>query len=120
MKSQVQIKPIRNNDDLTRALLHMDELFGARPGTEEGDLLEVLMVLVHEYESRHHPIPAPTPIDALRFRMDQSGLQPKDLIPFIGSKSRVSEVLSGKRKLSLPMIKRLSSGLRIPLESLVG
>jgi HTH-type transcriptional regulator/antitoxin HigA len=88
--------------------------------TREGDELDLLSMLVHAYEDEAFPIDLPDPVDAIRFRMDQQGLMPRDLVPFIGSRSRVSEVLSGRRTLSLNMIRALSSGLKIPAAVLVG
>jgi HTH-type transcriptional regulator / antitoxin HigA len=119
MKSKLEVKPIRNERDLYEALEQMNKLFDATPGTAEGDTLEILMALVENYEARNHPIPPPTAIEAIKFRMEQSDMQPKDLVPYLGTKSRVSEVLSGKRSLTLAMIRRLSDGLGIPVASLV-
>src|SRR5207302_7481944 len=93
-----------------------EEIFDARPGTVKGDELELLLLLVETYEDAAYPIDPPDPIAALRFRMEQQGLRPKDLIPYIGSKSKVSEVLSGRRPLSLTMIRKLVMGLHIPAE----
>jgi HTH-type transcriptional regulator/antitoxin HigA len=92
----------------------------ARAGTPQGDELEVLSLLIHDYEERVFPIARPDPVAAIRFRMTQQGLTNKDLAPFLGSPSRVSEVLSGRRSLSLKMIRALVSGLRIPAEILLG
>src|ERR1051325_6335346 len=92
------------------------EIFDARPGTPKGEELELLLLLVENYEDEAFPIDLPDPIEALRFRMEQEGLKPKDLIPFLGSKSKVSEVLSGQRPLSLTMIRKLVAGLQIPAE----
>lgn len=91
----------------------------AEPGTDEGDELEVLAALIEVYEERHFPVDPPDPIEAIRFRMDQQGLTRRDLEPYIGPSGRVSEVLNRKRRLTLPMIRRLHEGLGIPLESLV-
>ena len=92
---------------------------GAEVGTPEGDELEVLALLIGKYEDEQFPMPPSNPIEAIKFRMDQQGLTPRDLEPFIGSSGRVSEVLNGKRRLSLAMIKRLHEGLNIPYESLL-
>ena len=89
------------------------------PGTDEGDAFEVLLTLIESYETRHFPISAPDPVEAIKFRMDQGGLTPRDLEPFIGPSGRVSEVLNRKRPLSLRMVKRLHDGLKIPYESLL-
>ncbi|MNO56464.1 hypothetical protein D3C76_469800 [compost metagenome] len=115
----MNIKPIRSEEDLAAAFVRMEELWGAGIGTPEGDELEVLAILIEKYEDEHHPIPPSDPIEAIKFRMDQQGLTPRDLEPYIGSSGRVSEVLNRKRKLSLAMIKRLHDGLRIPYESLL-
>lgn len=115
----MNIKPIRNDDDLANALARVEQLWGAPMGSPAGDELEILAVLIEKYEEQHQPLPASDPIDAIKFRMDQQGLAPRDLEPFIGSSGRVSEVLNRKRKLSLAMIKRLHDGLRIPYESLL-
>lgn len=115
----MNIKPIRTEDDYTAAMARIDELWGAEIGTAAGDELEVLAVLIGKYEDEHYPMPPSDPIEAIKFRMDQQGLTPRDLEPYIGSSGRVSEVLNRKRKLSLAMIKRLHDGLRIPYECLL-
>ena len=92
----------------------------AEEGTNEGDELDVLATLVHVYEARHFRIDFPDPIEAIVFRMEQMGLERKDLEPFIGSRARVSEVLNGRRGLSLKMIRSLHQELNIPLEVLIG
>jgi HTH-type transcriptional regulator/antitoxin HigA len=115
----MSVKLIKTDSDHQAALARIDMLWNATTGTPEGDELELLVHLVTKYEDEHHAIPLPDPISAIRFRMDQQNLKPADLIPFIGSKSKVSEVLSGKRPLSLSMIRKLHSGLGIPLEVLV-
>lgn len=115
----MNIKPIKNTDDHAAALARIEQLWGAPIGSEDGDELEVLAVLVERYEAQHFPIPASDPIEAIKFRMDQQGLTPRDLEPYLGSSGRVSEVLNRKRKLSIGMIKRLHDGLQIPYESLL-
>lgn len=115
----MDLKPIKNDIDLDNALFEMEQLWGSEPDTKEGDRLEIIALLVNDYESKHYPISPPDPISAIQFRMEQEGLNRKDLERYIGSKGRVSEVLNGKRPLSLNMIKRLHSGLHIPLESLI-
>jgi HTH-type transcriptional regulator/antitoxin HigA len=92
----------------------------AKPGTDEGDELDVLATLVDAYETEHFPIESPDPIDAIKFRMEQMGLERKDLEPLIGSRARVSEVLNKRRGLSLKMIRTLHEELDIPLEVLIG
>ncbi len=92
----------------------------AVPGTPEGDELDVLATLVDAYESKHYPMDAPDPIAAIEFRMEQLGLKRSDLEPMIGSRARVSEVLTGKRNLTLPMVRRVRSGLGISADVLIG
>ncbi|MBC3208327.1 transcriptional regulator [Pseudomonas sp. SWRI111] len=115
----MNIKPIRSPEDLTAALLRMEQLWGAEIESPEGDELEILALLIEKYEEKNFPMPPSDPIEAIKFRMDQQGLTPRDLEPFIGTSGRVSEVLNRKRKLSLAMIKRLHDGLRIPYECLL-
>lgn len=112
-------KIIKNDIDYEAALGRIDELMDADPGTTEGDELELLVTLVEMYESKVHPIDLPNPIEAIKFRMEQMGLKQKDLIPFIGSRSKVSEVLSHQRPLSITMIRKLHEGLGIPAEVLL-
>ncbi len=118
----MNIRPIRTHEDYEAALRRAAGFFDQEPepGTDAGDEFEVLLTLLEAYESRHHPIEAPDPIEAIRFRMEQSGLTPKDLVPSIGQPNRVYEILNGKRELTLPMIRRLHKNLGIPVESLVG
>jgi HTH-type transcriptional regulator/antitoxin HigA len=113
-------KLIKTQKEYKAALKRIEKLMEAKPRTPQGDELELLSALVEIYERQHEPIPPPDPVDAIRFRMEQEGLKPKDLIPLIGSRSRVSEILSGRRPLSLKMIRNLHYGLGIPAESLLG
>ena len=115
----MNIKPVKCEADYDAALARVDELMDAELDTPQGDELDILVTLIEKYEAQHHPIDAPNPIEAIRFRMDQNGLRDKDLIPYIGQSGRVSEVLAFKRKLSLNMIRKLHSGLKIPTESLI-
>ena len=115
----MNIKPIRNNEDLRAAFKRLEHVYQAQEGTPEADEMEILVTLIEAYENKHVPISAADPIDAIKFRMEQQGLTQKDLEPFIGSSGRVSEVLNHKRGLSLPMVKRLHEGLNIPYESLL-
>ena len=115
----MEIKPIRTEADCEAALAEIDRLMEAEADTPEGDRLDVLTTLVEAYEARRHPIDPPDAIAAIRFRMEQQGLSRRDLEPLIGSRARVSEVLGGKRKLTLPMIHRLHEGLGIPAEVLI-
>jgi HTH-type transcriptional regulator/antitoxin HigA len=118
----MNIHPIRDDKDYERALARVDELMEINPelNTQQSDELEVLVLLIEKYEEKHWRISEPDPIEAIKFRMEQMGLTQKDLIPYIGSKSKVSEVLNRKVGLSLQMIKRLYAGLHIPLEVLIG
>ena len=115
----MKIKPIRTTDEYQAALNRIDSLFDAEPGTDAGDELEVLITLVDAYESKMVVIEAPDPIEAIKFRMEQQGLSDADLTPMLGQRSRVSEVLNRKRRLSLNMIRKLHRDLKIPLESLI-
>ena len=112
-------KVIKTTAENERALARIEELFKAKPGTPKGDELELLILLVETYEAKEFPIDLPDPIEAIRFRMQQANLKQKDLIPIFGSKSKVSEVLNGKRELSLSMIRKLASELGIPTEVLL-
>ena len=116
----MDIRPIRTRQDYERALARVDELIDADPGTSEGDELDVLATLIEAYEDRHFPIEPPDPVAAILFRIEQMGLTRKDLEPYMGSRHRVSEILSRKRELSLSMIRRLHKGLHIPLGNLIG
>jgi HTH-type transcriptional regulator/antitoxin HigA len=115
----MQVRLIKTDADHETALARIDEIFDAEPGTVEGDELELLVHLVAEFESEHFPIAMPDPIEAVKFRMEQQGLKQVDLVPYIGNKSKVSEVLNRKRPLSLSMIRRLNNGLGIPAEVLM-
>lgn len=113
------IKPIRNDHDLQLALRQLEGVFQAEEGTPEADEMELLVALIEAYENKYHPINAADPIEAIKFRMDQQDLTPRDLEAYIGSSGRVSEVLNRKRPLTLRMIRRLHDGLKIPYESLL-
>jgi len=114
------IHPVKTDRDYKNALLRIEVLIDAKPGSEEGDELDVLATLVEAYERDHFPITSPDPVEAILFRMDQMGIDRKSLEPFLGGRSRVSEVLSRKRNLSMNQIRKLHSGLHIPLENLIG
>lgn len=118
----MQIKPIRMEQDYEAALKAVSPMFDNEPelNTPEGDYFEVMCLLIEEYEKRHYPIEAPDPIEAIKFRMEQQGLTVKDLEAAIGKSNRVYEILNRKRKLTLPMIRRLHCQFGIPLRSLVG
>jgi HTH-type transcriptional regulator / antitoxin HigA len=113
------IRPIRTKADYRTALKEAERLWDADPGTADGDRVEVLVTLIEAYETRHHPIPAPDPIAAIEFMMEQKGLVRRDLEPAIGTRGRVSEVLTRKRPLTLPMVRALSALLDIPAEVLI-
>ena len=115
----MDIKPIRTENDYKNALKEIDTLMSAEFGTEEGDRLDILVTLVEAYENKHYPIDLPDPVEAIKFRMEQSGLSVKDLEPMIGKSNRVYEVLNHTRPLTLAMIRRLHAGLGIPVESLI-
>jgi|SRR5690606_12089372 len=115
----MNIRPIHDDDALKSALARVEALWGASPGSPEGDELEVLAVLIEKYEAQRFPMLPSDPIEAIKFRMEQMGLSQSDLEPYIGSSGRVSEVLNHKRKLSLRMIVRLHKGLHIPYEVLL-
>jgi len=115
----MNIKPIKTKRDHQAALKRIEALWDANPKTPEGDELDILATLVSSYEGSLFPIDKPMPIEAVKFRMDQMGLEDEDLKPYIGARSKVSEVLNLKRSLSLPMIRKLSEGLKIPAESLI-
>ena len=114
-----EIKPIRTEADYAAALARIDELMDAEQGSPKGEELDVLVDLVELYESKHVPIDYPSPIAAIEFRMDQAGLALRDLVPFIGSRAKVSEVLSGKRAITMPMARALHEHLGIPAEVLL-
>lgn len=113
------VRPIRTESDHAAALADVERLWGARAETPEGDRLDVLATLIDAYEHEHQPMDPPDPIAAIRFRMEQQGLRRKDLEPFIGTRTRVAEVLNRKRRLSVGMIRQLHEGLGIPAEILV-
>lgn len=114
------ITPIKTSRDYDNALRRIEQLMDAVPNTKRGDELDILTTLVEAYEAKHHPIYPPDPIQAIKFRMEQLKLSRKDLENVLGGRGRVSEILAGKRALSLAMIRRLHHNLDIPLESLVG
>ena len=115
----MDIEPIKNRRGYLRALKDIEGLMSAKRNTPEGDRLDVLVTLVEAWERKHYPLDLPDPVEAIRYHMEQSGLQPRDLIPFIGSRNRVHEVLNRRRDLTLGMIRRLHEGLGIPAESLI-
>jgi HTH-type transcriptional regulator/antitoxin HigA len=114
-----EIKPIRTEADYEAALGEVERLWGAPAGTPKGDRLDVFATLIAAYEERHFPFATPDPIEAIRFRMEQQGLTRKDLETMIGTRTRIAEVLSRKRGLSITMIRRLHEKLGIPAEVLI-
>jgi HTH-type transcriptional regulator/antitoxin HigA len=115
----MDIKPIRSKADHKAALAEIERLWDVQPGTPEGDRFEVLATLVDVYEREHAPILPPDPIEAIKFRLEQSGLTRKALETMMGTRARVSEILSGRRRLTLAMIRALNRELEIPLEVLI-
>ncbi len=115
----MKITPIRNEKDYQNALKRLELIFDAKKGSKKGDELEILSILIDRYENDNFPIGMPDPIEAIKFRMEQMGMKQKDLAEVVGFKSRVSEILSKKRKLTLDMIRKLNTTLHIPTEVLV-
>ena len=116
----MNIRPIKSGRDYELALQRIDTLMDAASGTPEGEELDILATIVGAYEDKHFPIDLPDPVEAILFRMEQMGLQRKDLEPLLGGRSKVSEVLNRKRGLSIRMIRELHATMNIPLENLVG
>jgi HTH-type transcriptional regulator / antitoxin HigA len=115
----MNIKPIKTKRDYQSALKRVEELWGAKDNTPEGDEFEVLFTLVESYEEKHYPIPPPHPLESIKFRIEQGQIEDKELTKILGGRSRKSEILSGKRKLSLNMIRALHQKLKIPAETLI-
>ena len=115
----MDIRPVNSEQAYDEAIERIERLWGTESGTPEGDELDVLLTLVRVYEKENHPVPPPTPIEAISFVMDQKGMKQADLLPYIGSRSKVSEILAGKRTLSLSMIRSLHAHLGIPAEILI-
>jgi HTH-type transcriptional regulator/antitoxin HigA len=115
----IKVRPIRSEEDYEAVLAEIDELMDAAPGTPRGDRLDVLATLVEAYEARHWDIELPDPVEAIRVRMEHKNLRQVDLVPMIGSRGRVSEVLARKRDLTLPMIRRLAKGLDLGADVLI-
>jgi HTH-type transcriptional regulator/antitoxin HigA len=115
----MEIKPIRTKTDHDRALREIERIWGARAGTRDGDRLDVLTTLVEAYEQKHFPLDPPDPIEAIRFRLEQNGLDPSALVGVIGGRSRVYEVMHRKRPLSLEMIRSLHQHFGIPADVLI-
>jgi HTH-type transcriptional regulator/antitoxin HigA len=115
----MRIKPIKTKKDYQSALVRLEQIFDAKAGTEEGDELDVLGILIDKYEIEHFPVELPDPIEAIKFRMEQMGYSQNDLAKVVGLKSRASEILSGKRKLTLEMIRNLHETMKIPTDVLI-
>jgi len=113
------VKPIKTKKDYSQALERLDSIFDSKKGSPEGDELEVLSILIGKYEDEHFPVGLPDPIEAIKFRMEQLGYSQSDLARVIGLKSRASEILNKKRKLSLDMIRQLHNKLNIPTDVLI-
>ncbi len=115
----MDIKPIKTEHDYQDALNRLEAIFDAKAGTSEGDELEILGILIDDYENKHFPIDLPDPIEAIKFRMEQLGYTQNDLSKILGQKSRASEILNKKRKLSIEMIRKLHEVLNIPTNVLI-
>jgi HTH-type transcriptional regulator/antitoxin HigA len=115
----MDIKPIKTKKDHAQALKRIETLMAAKANTPEGDELDILVTLVEAYEARQYAIEAPDPIVAIQHRMEALGMERKDLEPLLGSKSRVSEVLNRKRKLTMEMVRNLHEGMQLPAEALI-
>ena len=115
----MDVAPIKTRRDYQRTLKVIEDLMSAKRNTPEGDRLDILVTLVEAWERKHYSLDLPDPVEAIKYHMEQNGLQPRDLIPFIGSRNRVHEVLNRRRSLTLKMINRLHRGLGIPAESLI-
>jgi HTH-type transcriptional regulator / antitoxin HigA len=119
MEEEMQVTPIKSPRDYKRALKEIEGLMAARRNTLDGDRLDVLVTLMEAWEAKHYPLDLPDGVEAIKYHMEQQGLAPRDLVPFIGNRNRVYEVLSRKRTLTLAMVRRLHEGLGIPAESLI-
>ena len=115
----MKVRPVKTEADYRAALAEIERLFDARTGTTASDRLEILTTLVEAYEEAHDPIPAPDPVEAIRYAMESKGLSGDDLVPYLGSRQRVKEVLTHKRPLTLNMIRRLHEGLGVSADILI-
>jgi HTH-type transcriptional regulator/antitoxin HigA len=113
------IRPIKTEEEYEQALSEIEGIFDAQPNTPDADRLEVLTMLVEAYELKHYPVMPPDPIEALLYHLESRGLSQRDLEPFIGSRARVTEILTRRRALTLEMIRRLCGGLGIPADVLI-
>lgn len=116
----MKLKPIKTETDYQEALSKLEKIFDAPTGTKKSDEADILAILIDEYEKEHYPIEAPDPIEAIKIRMEEMKLKQQDLIPEIGGKSRVSEVLNRKRRLTIEMIRKLTRRLNLSAELLIG
>ena len=117
--NDINLKPLKSKEDYNSAVKQCESLMNAKEGTFEAILAEALAILIEKYEDVHYPIDPPDPIEAIKFWMEQMGLEKRDMIKYLGSSSRVSEIFRKKRQLSINMIRKLHEGLGIPLETLV-
>jgi len=115
----MKIAPIKNEKDYQKSLKELEKVFDANPNTSNGDTAQMLVLLIEDYEKKYFPIEAPDPIEAIKYRMEEQGLSNKDVVPYFGSKSLVTQVLNGQRNLSLKMIRALHRGLGLPYEVLL-
>lgn len=115
----MNIKPIKTEVDYEQALERLETIFDSKKGSTTGDELEILAILIENYENEHFPIGFPDPVEAIKFRMEQMGYSQNDLAKVVGLKSRASEILNKKRKLSLEMIRQLHQSFNIPTEVLI-
>lgn len=115
----MDIRPIKTEQDYNNSIKRIQDLWGSKKDTPEGDEMDLLVTLVEAYEMKHFPIAPPDPIDAIKFRMEQMGMTKADMVKYLGSQSRVSEILNRKRNLTLKMVKSLYKGLKIPAEILL-
>lgn len=116
---KTKLKVITSDKEYRRALETLERLFDSKRGSQAHDALEVLALLIDDYERRTFPMEEPDPVAAIRFRLEQAGMEPKDLVPILGSRSRVSEILNHKRGLTMEMVRRLFDQLHIPMEALI-
>lgn len=114
-----EIKPIKNGLDYKETLKKLNEVWTAKPNMKEGDLLEILVILIEAYEAKHYPIEPLDPLEAIKYKMEERGLNQKYLVKYFGTKSRFSEILSSKRPLTLKMMKVLHKDFKIPAETLL-
>lgn len=115
----ITVKPIKNEVEYKEALSNLKQVWGAKLNTKEGDILDLLLMVIEKYEAEHYPIPQLDPIEAIKYKMEENDLSQKDLVKYFGTKSRVSEVLSRKKPLTLKMIKTLYQNFGIPADTLL-